>query len=169
MTVLKASITRPLALAILVALAGCAKKESAPAAGADTAPAPAPAEAAPAQAHPVPTNAAGTEVDLAGIVKAEGGMTVEEIHTQREQLAGTSVTVRGKVVKTNAGIMGKNWLHVRDGSGAEGSNDLTVTTDTDLPEVGSTVLVTGQAAIDKDFGLGYQYDVILEDAQVAVE
>ena len=164
---LKASITRPLALAILVALAGCAKKESAPAA--DATPAPAPAEAAPAQAHPVPTNAAGTEVDLAGIVKAEGGMTVEEIHTQREQLAGTSVTVRGKVVKTNAGIMGKNWLHVRDGSGAEGSNDLTVTTDTDLPEVGSTVLVTGQAAIDQDFGLGYQYDVILEDAQVAVE
>jgi len=167
MTVLKASITKPLALAILVALAGCAKKESAPAAGADAAPAS--TDATPAQAHPMPTTAAGTEVDLSGIAKPEGGMTVEEIHAQREQLAGSPVTVRGKVVKTNAGIMGKNWLHLRDGTGAEGSNDLTVTTDAEPPAVGATVLVTGQAAVDKDFGLGYQYDVILEDAQVVVE
>jgi hypothetical protein len=65
--------------------------------------------------------------------------------------------------------MGKNWLHVRDGSGAEGTNDLTVTTASVLPEVGSTVVVSGPLTLDKDFGMGYQYDVIIEDAEVVVE
>jgi hypothetical protein len=65
--------------------------------------------------------------------------------------------------------MGKNWLHVRDGSGAEGTNDLTVTTAAHLPSVGDTVLVTGQVSLNKDFGMGYAYDVIVEDAEVKVE
>ena len=65
--------------------------------------------------------------------------------------------------------MGKNWLHVRDGTGSGNTSDLTVTTSGDLPEVGDTVVVTGQVSLNKDFGLGYQYDVILEDAEVTVE
>jgi hypothetical protein len=65
--------------------------------------------------------------------------------------------------------MGKNWLHVRDGSGAEGTNDLTVTTAGAMPNVGDTVVVTGPVVLNKDFGMGYQYDVLIEDAQVTVE
>jgi hypothetical protein len=65
--------------------------------------------------------------------------------------------------------MGKNWLHVRDGSGAEGTNDLTITTAGTLPNVGDTVVVTGNVALNKDFGMGYAYDVLVEDAQVTVE
>jgi hypothetical protein len=76
---------------------------------------------------------------------------------------------RGKVVKTNPNIMGKNWLHVRDGSGAEGTNDLTVTTAGTAPNVGDTVVVKGTVALEKDFGMGYQYDIIVEDAEVTVE
>jgi hypothetical protein len=123
--VLKSKIGTPLAIAILVALAGCAKKEPT----ADTAPA---SEAPPAAAqvpadHPVAQPAA--DVDLTGIAKAEGGMTVAEVFARPgHALAGQNVTVRGKVVKTNVGVMGQNWIHVRDGSGAEGTNDLTVTT-----------------------------------------
>ena len=97
----------------------------------------------------------GEEVDLSGIAKAEGGKTVAEVFAEKDALAGKPVTVRGKVVKVNAGIMGKNWLHVRDGSGAEGTNDLTVTTAAELPALGATVVVIGPVTLNKDFGMGY--------------
>jgi hypothetical protein len=58
---------------------------------------------------------------------------------------------------------------VRDGSGEEGTNDLTITTAGTLPNVGDTVVVTGNVTLNKDFGMGYAYDVLVEDAQVTVE
>jgi hypothetical protein len=163
----KAKIHSPLALSVLLLLAGCSK-EPPPAGEAPAAQAPAPSSEA-AQPHPVPTASPVADVDLTGIEKAEGGKTVAEVFAEKDQLAGANVVVRGKVVKTNAGVMGKNWLHVRDGSGAEGTNDLTVTTASVLPEVGSTVVVSGPLTLDKDFGMGYRYDVIIEDAEVTVE
>ena len=65
---------------------------------------------------------------MAGVAKADGGKTVAEIFAEKDALANQQVTLRGKVVKINAGVMNMDWLHVRDGSGAEGTNDLTVTT-----------------------------------------
>ena len=151
------------ALAVLVA--GCAKEPTATAAAAPAATdAPMPG----AQPHPVPA-APTTTVDLTGIAKADGGKTIAEVFAEKEQLAGQPVVIRAKVVKTNANIMGKNWLHIRDGSGGEGTNDLTVTTENAVPDVGATVLVTGPVVLNKDFGMGYQYDIILEDAEVTVE
>jgi hypothetical protein len=76
--------------------------------------------------------------------------------------------VRARVVKFNAQILGKNWLHVRDGSGAEGTNDLTVTTAA-TAKVGDLVLVTGTLATDRDFGSGYKYPLIVEDAKVVAQ
>jgi hypothetical protein len=108
------------------------------------------------------------EVDLSGIEKAAGGKTVEELYAAKADIAGQEVVVRGKVVKFVSGVMGKNWLHVRDGTGAPGSDDLTVTTDATV-ETGSTVLVRGAVTADKDFGAGYKYELILEDAEVTVE
>jgi hypothetical protein len=172
--VIKATIASVLALAAAVSLAGCAKKDAAPAQqAAAPAASTAPAAAAeptlpPGMQHPAakPTQ----QIDVAGIVKPEGGKTVAEVFAGKDSLAGQKVTVRGKVVKVNAGIMGKDWLHVRDGSGAEGTNDLTVTTTAKpLPKLGDIVLVTGQAALNKDFGMGYQYPVMLEDATVKIE
>jgi hypothetical protein len=91
------------------------------------------------------------------------------VFAEKDALSGQKVAVRGKIVKVNAGIMNTNWLHVRDGSGAEGTNDLTVTTAGTVPNVGDTVLLTGTVALNKDFGMGYSYDVIVEDAEVTVE
>jgi hypothetical protein len=78
------------------------------------------------------------------------------------------VAVRGKVVKYNPGIMGKNWIHLRDGSGSneKKDNDLTVTT-SDSAAVGGVVLVKGRVHLDRDFGSGYVYSVIIEDAKVS--
>lgn len=107
-------------------------------------------------------------VDLKGIAKAAGGKSVMEVFAERKALNGKKVTVRGKVVKYMAGIMGKNWLHVKDGTGTSGTDDLVVTTST-AAKVGDKVLVSGVVAADKDFGSGYRYDVIVEDAEVKVE
>jgi ribosomal protein S17 len=118
--------------------------------------------------HPPIGAASRTTVDLSDIKAVKDGQTVATINTDRAKLAGRPVSVRGKVVKYNAGVMGKNWLHIRDGSGSEGGNDLTITTATDA-KVGDTVLVSGKVVIDRDFGSGYKYSVIIEDADVVVE
>jgi len=163
--VLKPTLASLLALTVAVAASGCSKE---PAATTAAAPEAAPASAPATEPHPMP--AAPTEaVDLTGIAKADGGKTVAEVFAEKDQLAGQQVLLRAKVVKTNSGIMGKNWLHVRDGSGAEGTNDLTVTTSAPAPDVGDTVLVKGSVSLNKDLGMGYVYDVIVEDAEVTVE
>lgn len=110
------------------------------------------------------------KVDLTGIKPAAGGKTIQQIVDGKDKLSGKTVSVRGKVVKFNGGIMGKNWLHIRDGTGSldKADSDLAVTTVTEA-KVGDTVLVTGKLSLNKDFGAGYQYAVILDDAQVIVE
>lgn len=165
-TVSKSVIASLAIVAAAASLAACGKDQ--PSEPAATALAPKATEMA-AEPHPVPAKADST-VDVAEISKAEGGQTVAEVFAGGDALAGQTVKVRGKVVKVNADIMGKNWIHVRDGSGSEGTNDLTVTTSTDvLPAVGDLVVVDGTVALNKDFGMGYKYPVIVEDAQVTVE
>lgn len=126
------------------------------------------------EGHPPISGGAGAgsepkpAVNLSGIKKAEGGKSIAEVYAEKAKLAGKKVKVRGRVVKYNAEIMGKNWLHIQDGSGAVGSNDLAVTTQVKT-KVGDLVLINGTVAINKDFGGGYQYSVIVEEAQVTVE
>ncbi|MBL9199768.1 MAG: hypothetical protein JNL39_04635 [Opitutaceae bacterium] len=120
-----------------------------------------------ASPHSAPATPAAPP-DLTNIKRAAGGQTVAEIVTDRAKLSGKSIAVRGRVVKFNGGILGKNWLHVRDGSGGEGTNNLVVTTTT-AAKVGDLVLVTGRVATNRDFGGGYKYAVIIEDAAVKVE
>jgi hypothetical protein len=103
------------------------------------------------------------------VPKASGAdaRTVAEVFAQRTALKEKPVTVRGKVVKYNEQIMGRNWLHIRDGSGTAGKdNDLTVTS-AEKAAVGDVVVVKGTVRIDKDFGAGYSYPVIVEDAKLA--
>lgn len=107
-------------------------------------------------------------MDLSGIARAEGGKTIEEIFARKAELAGKELSVRGKVVKFNAGILGRNWIHIQDGTGQAGSNDLTVTTDA-TAKLGATILVKGKVALDKDFGAGSKYALIVEDAAITVE
>lgn len=90
---------------------------------------------------------------------------VEEVFAKKDTLQGKKITVKGEVAKFNSGIMGKNWVHIKDGSGKPGTNDLTATTK-DTAKVGDKVIVTGTLAVGKDFGAGYKYEVIIEDATV---
>ncbi len=130
------------------------------------------AEGAMPPGHPPMTGgnagAVKTDIDLTGIKVADGGQTVADVFAKKADLAGKQVKIRGKVVKFSPEIMGKNWLHIQDGTGAEGTNDLTVTT-AGVAKMGDTVLISGLLVTDKDFGYGYQYSVIVEDATVTVE
>ena len=73
------------------------------------------------------------------------------------------ISTKAKELKDNPGIMGKNWIHLRDGTGAEGSNDLLVTTSQET-RLGDIITIKGTVRVDKDFGAGYAYKVLVEDA-----
>jgi hypothetical protein len=100
------------------------------------------------------------------VAKAEGAnaRTVAEVNAERLALKGKQVTIRAKVVKVTVGVMDKNWVHLRDGSGsaADNSNDILVTSK-DEPKVGDTVVAMGVVKTDVDLGSGYAYKVLVED------
>ncbi|MCX5743574.1 MAG: DNA-binding protein [Proteobacteria bacterium] len=120
---------------------------------------------APANPHTaLPTAPATTEV----IAPAPGGQTIAQLFAGKTALAGKPVVVRGKVVKVNNGILDHNWLHLQDGTGAAGTNDVTITTAATVA-LGDVVVVRGKLVTDKDFGAGYKYDVLIEDAAIATK
>jgi hypothetical protein len=102
------------------------------------------------------------------VARAEGGQTVEELFTQKDKLVGQEVLIHAQVVKFSADIMQKNWMHIRDGSGSEGTNDMTITTAA-TAAIGDVVTVRGTLVADKDFGFGYKYALIIEDAEVTAD
>ena len=101
------------------------------------------------------------------VAKATGpdARTVAEVVAKRTDLKDKTVVVRGKVVKFTPGVMDKNWIHLRDGTGsaADGTNDVVVTTK-DETQIGAVVLVKGVVHTDKDLGSGYSYKVLIEEA-----
>jgi hypothetical protein len=106
------------------------------------------------------------------IEKASGAdaRTIAELWTQKDAMAGKTATIRGKVVKYNPGVMGKNWIHLQDGSGdaAKNTHDITVTSMGETA-VGATITITGTVRTNKDFGAGYSYALIVEDAKVVAK
>lgn len=114
--------------------------------------------------HPAPAAAAPADVRVAKATGANA-RTVAEIVGQGAKLKDKPVVVRGKVVKYNPGIMGKNWIHLRDGTGSEAgnNNDILITTMHEA-KLGDVVTVKGIVRANKDFGGGYAYKVLVEDA-----
>jgi hypothetical protein len=109
------------------------------------------------------------QVPVGKVEKATGANahTVSELWAQKAGLVGKTVSIRGTVVKYNEGVMGKNWIHLQDGSGdaKQGTNDITVTS-LDRTAMGETITIKGTVRTNKDFGAGYSYAVIIEDAKV---
>lgn len=109
------------------------------------------------------------EVDQSiSVAPVEGGITIEKLFDDRSSYEGKQVKIKGKVVKVNNGIMGRNWVHIQDGTGDGENYDLTVTTNENAT-VGQVVVVEGYVSLNKDFGSGYKYDIILEDSEVSPE
>jgi hypothetical protein len=97
--------------------------------------------------------------------KSSNEVTIADIYTSPKEFEGKEFEIRGVVTKVNKEIMGKNWVHLQDGTNNNGAFDLTVTTQA-LPKVNEEVTFKGSLTLEKDFGAGYYYDVIMEDAKM---
>jgi hypothetical protein len=93
-----------------------------------------------------------------------GTYTVEELLSGKDELNGHLVKVRGNVVKISERILGRTWVHIKDGTAHEGSSKIIFTSTNDSAVVGSVVTAQGRLETDKDFGFGYFYPVIVEDS-----
>jgi len=96
---------------------------------------------------------------------AEDGISIADLISEKKSYDGKTVRIRGQVTKFNADIMDKNWIHLQDGTEYDGTFDLTITSDIAV-ETGETLTFEGKIALDKDFGFGYFYDIIMEDAKL---
>ena len=95
-----------------------------------------------------------------------GSKTIKEIFSDIENLSGKMIKVKGKVVKYNHQIMNRNWIHIQDGTSAGNDFDLVVTSD-DQAKVGDVIVAEGTLSKDKDFGSGYVFKVIIENAKIS--
>jgi hypothetical protein len=89
---------------------------------------------------------------------------ISDLLENRKNYSGKTITVTGQVTKFNPQIMGKNWIHIQDGSEFQGAFDLTITTDQEV-RVGDTITFAGKIVLDKDFGHGYFYSILMEEGK----
>jgi hypothetical protein len=94
--------------------------------------------------------------------------TVAALNQDKAALAGQTISAQGKVVKVNNNIMGRNFVHVQDGTGDAGSNNLIVTSKQSA-KVGDEVTVSGVVVVNRDFGSGYSYPLLIEEASITAK
>lgn len=99
------------------------------------------------------------------VEKVKGGVSIAELYEFHPRYAGKSIKVKGQVTHFSSQIMGKNWVHIQDGSEFAGNFDLALSTQ-DSVTIGSTVVFSGIVRLNKDFGSGYFYKILIEDAIV---
>ena len=120
-----------------------------------------PAAAVPA--HPVPATAAPTAP--VKVAKNTKGYTVEELYTKKDSLKDKNIKLNAQVVKVSKNIMGKDWVHLQDGSGSAGTDDIIATSANSTVKVGDDVTTDGVIKTDVDLGYGYKFPIIIEQAK----
>ncbi|MFH0867647.1 MAG: hypothetical protein V1904_15765 [Bacteroidota bacterium] len=110
------------------------------------------------------TKPANAKIEIK-IEAVEGAITIGELYSKKAIYNGTTVKIAGKVTKFNTGIMNKNWIHLQDGTESDGKYDLTITINQEVT-TGDIITVEGKISLDKDYGFGYNYEVIIEDARI---
>jgi hypothetical protein len=114
----------------------------------------------PATAH---SGMAGQKDNSIKIEPVAGGITIAKLFSDKKSYDGKTVLIKGQVTKFSPQIMNKNWIHIQDATEANGLFDLTVTSNIEVT-VGDVVTLEGKISLNKDFGFGYSYEVIMEDA-----
>jgi len=99
------------------------------------------------------------------IAPVDGSISIAQLYADKAKYSGKVIKIKGQVVKINEEVMGKNWIHIQDGSGDSGNFDLAVTT-LDGMKMDDVVTFEGTITLDKDFGAGYFYELIMEDAKL---
>lgn len=117
---------------------------------------------------PVPeghVKAEGGKGEGISVAPADGSVSIADLYAKRADFSGKTIKMKGQVVKVNNEVMDKNWIHLQDGTGSTDDFDLTVTT-LEKVEVGDVVTFEGVITLKKDFGYGYFYELIMEDAKL---
>ncbi|WP_457610012.1 hypothetical protein [Lutibacter sp.] len=92
-----------------------------------------------------------------------GAITINQLYKDAKQYEGKIVKIKGEVTKFNPKIMNKNWIHIQDGTEYNGKFDLTLVTNAEA-KVGDVIVIEGKVSLNKDFGYGYFYELIVENA-----
>jgi hypothetical protein len=108
------------------------------------------------------SNATTPEIN---IVTPENGITIGELYLNKKKYENKIVKVRGQVTKYNPGIMSRNWIHLKDGSENSSGFDFTATSVMETKE-GEVITIEGKIVLDKDFGSGYFFNVLMEDGKI---
>lgn len=113
------------------------------------------------------TNTTNNKVDISThadkVVEHKGSIKISEVVKDPKQYNGKTVQISGRVTKVNPNIMQRNWIHLKDGS--KDDFDLVVTSNTYVEE-GSIITIKAKVSMNRDFGAGYKYDLILEDGVI---
>jgi hypothetical protein len=118
--------------------------------------------------NPHTTGIITVEKQKVDIQPAKDGITIADLFAKKDSYEGKTVRIKGQVMKFNDAIMKRNWAHLQDGTDYSGKYDLTVTTEAEVA-VGDIVTFEGVVALNKDFGYGYSYEVLLENATLIKE
>ncbi|MDY0117040.1 MAG: hypothetical protein RBR59_05660 [Sulfurimonadaceae bacterium] len=102
---------------------------------------------------------------IINIVKNRDGYRVEDIYTKKAKLKDKVVKIDAQVVKVSKNIMGKDWIHLQDGSGSAATSDIIATSVNSTVEVGDIITTSGVVKTDVDLGYGYNFSVLIEEAQ----
>ena len=105
------------------------------------------------------------ESKVINVDKAANGIRIATLFGNPKAYQNKQVIIKGQVVKVNNGIMGVNFMHLQDGTKENGEYDVTVTSNAKF-KVGEVVTIKGTVVLNKDFGSGYVYDVLVEKAVV---
>jgi hypothetical protein len=98
------------------------------------------------------------------LIEHEGSVKIVDLVANPQKYKGQNIQLTGRVSKINPNIMKRNWIHLKDGS--KDDYDLVITSNTFVPE-GSIITVEGVVTLDIDFGAGYKYDILVENAELA--
>ena len=123
-------------------------------------PAPASAPAPQTEAH---GGKVAVEKSSVNVEAGEGTIAISDLFSDPKAYDGKTIRVKGEVTKFNPAIMDRNWVHLQDGTEFEGKYDLTATSMESFEE-GGIVTLEGILAVNKDFGYGYSYEILLEKA-----
>ena len=97
------------------------------------------------------------------VVDVSGSVKIADLVSDPKKYSGQTIQISGECVKINSNIMGRNWIHLKDGS--KDDYDLVITSDIVVTQ-GQLITMTGTVALDKDFGASYKYDIIIEDGEL---
>ena len=109
-----------------------------------------------------PGSQVAAEKSNVNVDAVEGAVTIADLYANPGSYEGKTIKVRGEVTKFNAAIMDRNWIHIQDGTESNGKFDLTATSSESFM-VGSVVTIEGVLALNRDFGYGYSYEILLEN------